>query len=588
MKKTLALILAVAMLLVLFAACGDKTPAPGTEATATTAPEKTAAPTPKATAPAEETSSPATEDPGPYNFAAGKYAVDADGFPIEQYEYELPLTTTDETFTFWTAVLTPQFLPEEGYGSMPYPKGFEEYTGVNIEYQIINFDALATSFQTMLAADDLSDMMAMATYYFPTQYGDPIEEGYFANIYDYKDFCPNYIWMATKYDPDDLRFRDSVFFTPDTIKCFWSMMSEGTMSLNVQARGDYLDKLGLDPDEILTMDDQLEMLKLMKSQLGLDYPYCAMNTIDGVRTFICYDTIAQVSTRNTLTFMHHDGVVTGTNMNDNDKELMKKFNSWWEAGVVDPNYGAYSYFDAYASRIYSGECGFASVASNLTPNVEAAIQDPDAYLTPIHLPVLYEGQVFHFNGFNDKNSIGQTVISAKCSNIELVVTWNDWRYSPFGSEYNTWGKEGYIWEYDENGERVITELAINDPMGLSNYIKLYGFDYITEGGFEHMERNYLGETGQRIHAIEQYWMDYEYDAAYDLPKGCTLNAEQQAKYYAFKDDVATYQAETYPLFFTGDKPFDEWDEYVDTLFDLGIQECLDAYQEALDDYFATH
>ena len=42
-----------------------------------------------------------TEEPSPYNFAAGKYAVNEKGIPLEKYEYELPLTTTDEKFTYW-------------------------------------------------------------------------------------------------------------------------------------------------------------------------------------------------------------------------------------------------------------------------------------------------------------------------------------------------------------------------------------------------------------------------------------------------------------------------------------------------------
>jgi hypothetical protein len=45
------------------------------------------------------------------------------------------------------------------------------------------------------------------------------------------------------------------------------------------------------------------------------------------------------------------------------------------------------------------------------------------------------------------------------------VSWCDWQYSNSGSEFITYGPEGCLWERNENGERVMTDFALNSPAG---------------------------------------------------------------------------------------------------------------------------
>ena len=109
MKKTIALVLALMLVLALFAGCnnggGTTTPtsAPATQAPATQAPA-TQAPG------SSETPAPAEEDEGPYHLAAGKYEKDANGFPVEKYEYyPTPLCENDSVLTSSYAILTLEY-----------------------------------------------------------------------------------------------------------------------------------------------------------------------------------------------------------------------------------------------------------------------------------------------------------------------------------------------------------------------------------------------------------------------------------------------------------------------------------------------
>ena len=119
-KRILSLVFAAALILALFSGCG------GTQNTpATAAPNGgTAAPGGSTAAPGGTPATQAPDDGGVfYHYAKGNNPnVTADGMPTAAYNYELPLTNSDEILTMWTTCWIPFVLDDAGILNLPSPR----------------------------------------------------------------------------------------------------------------------------------------------------------------------------------------------------------------------------------------------------------------------------------------------------------------------------------------------------------------------------------------------------------------------------------------------------------------------------------
>lgn len=575
MKKKLVFLLLVLFVLSFFAGCGgsgDKK-APPTE----TAGEK---PGPAENVPEEE-----TED-SPYNFAIGKFKTNEKGFPVEPYEYELPLCTTDEVLSFWTTVWTPQYLPEEGYGGLEYTLQLQEMTGINVEYVVVPSESRSENYSIMQASDDMCDILSQAIFFSRDTYTKNLEDGWWVNIYDYKDYCPNYIYQAT-FDPDDESTYESVFYKEDIIVAFHSMLKESVIAAMYTARGDWLDEMGRTNDEIVTLDDLHEMLTYFKANF-CEFPFPMLSVIDmaGCYFFTCFDTLPAVGGVGPV--YQIDGKVQFANSTERDKEFMTMINQWFNEQLIDPDWSSYTSNQSYLNKTITDQVGMVFMSPGEVTGYEQASPDPDCRWDPLHKPLKYPGQVIHLGGETSRVSYGSSTISASCENIPLAITWCDFRYSPYGSFYASWGPEGILWEKDENGNPTATQWALNHPEGLTYAwaCMLYGINSLAEHGLEDGMRKYAYPGGERLKEMHYYWDDYAYDGAYKWPIGIDFTQEQTDEVNKYLSDLTTYISENYLGFVDNSKPLSEWDSYVAGLYELGWGEVLAVYQEAYDAYIA--
>ena len=156
-KRIAALALTLLMVLTLCIGCSGggsiiETQAPGTQAPGTQAPEA-------------QTEAP-VEDEGPIRLPRGKYATDDEGWPLEKYVYDKPICDSDITFTRWTTCYTPQHLPEGGFNAIETWQKVAEWTGVHIEYNVVDSANRRENFSVLIASDDLDDIVDQGMFFY--------------------------------------------------------------------------------------------------------------------------------------------------------------------------------------------------------------------------------------------------------------------------------------------------------------------------------------------------------------------------------------------------------------------------------------
>lgn len=584
MKKTRAFVLALALIAALFAGCGKSG-----ESVSTNNPSGSAPAQPTQSADAE---TPEAED-SPYHFAPGNYDVNEQGYPTSNYEYQLPISTTDEVLTYWTTCFIPDQIPEEGYDTIDFQATEQETTGIDIEYLVIPWQTRADSFTTMLAADDLPDLMNQASMFYSGTKIDGIEQGYFVNIFDYKEYCPNYIYFATSHD-DDPNVFSSVFLNDSTIFAFINMKTMAFPSAGtIGARGDWLDELNMTNDDIVTVDDLYNVCMLFKTEMGAQWPFMITNNIDMPGFFSCYDTYTCLSNATQAKFpganVGPGGKVEFYYSNEKALAFVSEMAKWVEDGLIDPDWTSKD--TGEGDQASTGVAGIAPQIPTMVGATIAATDDPDCYWVCLKRTVLQEGQTFHLGDTSSYCTYGDTEISAKCENIPLAVTWCDWRYSNAGSFLASYGVEGTTWVYDDNGNIRATDFVLNHPDGQTfNFLMtVFAYNMFAEHGLKIIESElmYDADGGRSVIDWYAYFQDYDYDGAYEWPQGFSLNSEQSQEYVQYAADLDTYISENIISFVNGDKPLSEWDAYIGQLKVIGLDQAIAIYQEAYDAYAAA-
>jgi len=596
MKRKISILLAVLFVIALFSGCGgtnngtqnSNTNNSSTNNSSTGTDTDAGLSTKTDTDVAKATPEPEpTEEPSPYNFAAGKFAADENGIATEKYDYVLPLTTTDEVLTYWGVCYIPQYLPEGGFGETALPVEVEKRTGVHMEYSMLAADGLQNNFSVLLASDSLLDIMCGArSYYNGGTFKDAVlEEKYFANLYDYRAYMPNYMYEATK-DPEDLDTIHTVFTESNLVMNFLELRQELELSNGGFTRSDWLREMGKTANDITTFQDLHDLLYFAKSQKNADTPMTFLSMLEspGTNEFVAYD--CYWSVYNISNQYVRDGKVYMSNMNDNDRELMTLMNSWYSEGLIDPNWSSYSSIQDFDMKLDDGSMAYLCGTRPTTVVKHNDYLPEGEQWTALKKPVREEGQTLHMGYRVSRVYWGSAAVSATCENIELAVTWLDWRYSEEGAFLYGYGVQGVSWDYDENGNIAITDFIINHDAYYTMAMTMYALNNIAEPGL-YINYTWLIPGNESSKNVLDFWASVPHDNDYMYPSGISYTDEQSATLAQMGNDVGTYLEENYVLFLDGSKPLSEWDSYVEGLYSIGIQDVIDIYQAAYDSYMAA-
>ena len=73
-----------------------------------------------------------------------------------------------------------------------------------------------------------------------------------------------------------------------------------------------------------------------------------------------------------------------------------------------------------------------------------------------------------------------------------------------------------------------------------------------------------------------------------LPAGLSLTTEESEDASALQADINTYVSECIPKFILGEMSVeDDWDTFQQNCIDMGLEEVIAIYQDALDRYYES-
>lgn len=459
---------------------------------------------------------------------------------------------------------------------LPIIQEITKRTGVNFEFVAApnTEDQFREKFNVTVASGDIPDIMV-------STYRDDMmkvaEQGTFAALDDYIDqYAPN-LKKILDENPDyirDIRASDgNIYFLPfiGAVKTFKVWM----------LRGDWLDKLGLEVP--VTLDDWYHVLKAFKEQdpngngEADEIPYTTRNTQAGVLAFMEAFGISGFEVNEQ--FFIEDGQVKYAYTDPRCKEALEFINKLYSEGLIDSEY-ATNDTNVWLSRLtneVSGACQDTTArAYSLGTQVRAANADSDAYFVVVAPPKGPDGtqmttsQMQAIRGF--------TAISADSPYIKEIVQLFDYFYSEEGSLLMNFGIEGETYTM-ENGKPTYTENIANDSQGRSilSMLNIYG----------HREWAYKQDIGYEDALLDETYVNYRNDMEqYIRPTipALSFTEEEREVINSTYTEIQTYKDEMINKFIMGKEPLDNFDSFVQTLKNMGIDDVLAVEQAAYDRY----
>jgi putative aldouronate transport system substrate-binding protein len=173
------------------------------------------------------------------------------------------------------------------------------------------------------------------------------------------------------------------------------------------------------------------------------------------------------------------------------------------------------------------------------------------------------------------------VISAKCENPEIAMMWLDYVWaSNEGALLTTMGIEGQSYEI-VNGKPEFTDYILNNPDGLGVHPALR-----TLGAFTPWIAHWTDEAFAAQWAANKKMSDIITAASDKYATGAFPSVlgtpEQSNRVTSIQADLDTYRDEMILKFIMGAESLDNFDKFVETLYDLNLQELLDIKQSQVD------
>jgi putative aldouronate transport system substrate-binding protein len=437
-------------------------------------------------------------------------------------------------------------------------------------------------FNLMMAAGKLPDVM-----YYSWKGNSPdkaIKDGKILRLNDLIDkHAPNFSKMLK----DKPNLKKQLTSDEGNIYVFPFLPEENPVfvSHGLFVRKDWLDKLNLKPPT--TIDEWEKMLIAFRdgdpngNGKKDEIPYFYRQTdYETDSPFLgAYGLLAS--------FYQDNGVVKYGPYQPKFKDYLTLMNKWYAAGLIDKDYLT-SDVKVRDSKMLNDLVGAQAnwAASGFGAYLQLKKeQDPKSSfdLVGVQFPSLKAGELAVTSGSPTSlwGGLG-AAITTSAKNPEEIVAWLDYGYGDAGHIMYNFGVEGESYKI-VNGKPQYTDLIYKNPNKLSVSQALGLYTTVTSSGpyQSNEEANKQWHAGDSQIAAMMTWATKADRRSY-LP--ISLNADEQAKSASIMTDLNTYKNEMINKFIMGAEPLSKFDDYINTLKKLGMEEATKIYQAQYDRY----
>lgn len=572
MKKYLALTLALTLLLGLLSGCGGTSNETVSSSPAATISEDAA-----------ETGSPETSVPSEPASEASADASAAETPPEETADTEsasldYPLVTDgSETITVWVS-LPPHVSPymENVSDSAAY-RAAAEATGIQMVTTTVSTAVQEEQFQLMCAAQTTGDYDVIIGGV--DAYGSAdaaLADEIFLDVSPYTaELMPDF--QALLDSDEEIR----KLLTTDS-GAIVNIAGRGTggRAQGFGIRKDWLDAVGL---EIPTTYDALyEVLTAFKTEFNCSEPLLMYSTGFLDNDFLCS---GLGMTQNG--YYVENGVVHFAYLESSFQEYCQMLSKWYAEGLFSQDFinntqGAGISYDAQmldgTAGVFMTGVDIFSSSSKASAESEDWQAVPMADVTRTGTETITLGNTPNTDPLSNKWNVTTGVAEDRLANVLGFI---NWFFTEDGSIACNFGIEGEGFTYVD-GEPRLTELVTNNPDGLQSFMS--EAIYLNWNAPFCLDERYYDsvyDTQEQSEASEIWNSNRDNSQQYHGD----MNSEESYEYNAIYNDIDTYIDTMSISFITGVIDVNEqWDTFVETLYDMGIEDCIAIKQAAYDRY----
>lgn len=580
MKKLIAILLAMCLMLGMFAACGTETAseAPVSEAVSEAVSETVSAP-------AEEPA-PAPVEEAPVEEASA--APETEAVEVQNFEIQMPLSEEPVTLSYFM-----RFNPQvqdwcSDFSDNLFYAELEKLSNVHVDFQLLHPMNFGEQFNLQMASGDYADLYCEAGSGYTGGYDQAVEDEVFLNLAPMmEEYAPNYYSIISA---NEVNMRDAMTDEGNIVTFVAAYDTGAPCEKGPMIRADWAEEFGMDPAEINTYAEYEAYIEQAYNTYGatVQLPMAGVPGFEYLNAGFGTSAGFGNSFEATLPWHQIDGKLYSGVLTEGFVEYTELVADWYKKGWIYQDFMSEDFGMQGGADIGMVTGGQSSLWWSEVYYMEQYNENGTQEgfrVTAIQDAVKNEGDVTHLGqtNYQTMSTASEVVITTACEHPEIAMQWMDYRYTEEGARLANWGVENVSFVFDENGNEQYTDLIINNPEGMTATLAQFRYMLQNTVCLTSVAAKFQGLSELQLAAPETWMTDK--DNSWGCPSSLTMTPDETEEYSSMAGDIITFAQENFLKYITGDAPIEDLQNFIDTCKDMGLERCQEIKQASLDRYY---